>query len=85
MPNVSIPIPALSGIEEEREQTRKWITYVSLGGYLALLTIIIVLGWLILNLEVEIVLKVLTTTAGILSGIVGAIVGFYFRDQQSSS
>jgi hypothetical protein len=35
-----------------------------------------------LQLAIDDVLKILTTTAGVLSGVVGAVVGFYFRGER---
>lgn len=78
----SSPINGIPGVEIQREQTRTRIAYIALYGYMGLLSIIIIIGWWILHLQIDDVLKILTTVAGILSGIVGAIIGFYFRDQQ---
>lgn len=78
----SSPINGMPGVEIQREQTRTRIAYIALYGYIGLLTIIIIIGWWYLRLQIDDVLKILTAVAGILSGIVGAIIGFYFRDQQ---
>ena len=82
MATSSNPVNSLPGVEIQREQTRTRIAYIALYGYIGLLTIILVIGWWILALPIDDVLKILTAVAGILSGIVGAIIGFYFRDQQ---
>jgi hypothetical protein len=76
------PPPSALGVEELREQTRRYLAYGSLGGLMALLGLIVLVGWVALKLPIDDVLKVLTTTAGILAGVVGAIVGFYFRGEQ---
>ena len=82
MPILSNPVNSISGVEIQREQTRTRIAYIALYGYIGLLTIIVIIGWWILRKEIDQVLKILTAVAGILSGIVGAIIGFYFRDNE---
>ena len=79
MPITSNPINGLPGVEVNREETRTRIAYIALYGYIGLLVLIILVGWWILRLQIDDVLKILTATAGILSGIVGAIIGFYFK------
>lgn len=73
---------ATPGVHLERERTRTRIAFIALYSYIGLLTLIIVIGWWILHLGIDDVLKILTAVAGILSGIVGAIIGFYFRDKE---
>lgn len=80
----STPVNAIPGVELQREQTRTKIALIALYGYIGLLTVIIIIGWWILKLNIDDVLKILTAVAGILSGIVGAIIGFYFRDKEDS-
>ena len=72
----------LPGVTISREESRRNIAYGAFGGFLILLLLIIGVGWLALRLPVDDVLKVLTATSGVLSGIVGAIVGFYFRGEE---
>lgn len=74
-------IGEMPGVEQAREESRRYIAYSAIGGFLALLGLIVVVGWLVLKLPVDDMLKVLTATAGVLSGVVGAIVGFYFRGE----
>jgi hypothetical protein len=76
-----IETPAMPGVEIAREGTRKYMAYGALGGFLGLLALIVFVGWIMLKLPIEDVLKVLSTTAGVLSGVVGAVVGFYFRGE----
>ena len=78
----SNPVNSLSGVEIQREKTRTRIAYIALYSYIGLLTIIIIIGWWLLCLPIDDVLKILTAVASILSGIVGAIIGFYFRDKE---
>ncbi|MCR8561442.1 hypothetical protein KXD93_27560 [Mucilaginibacter sp. BJC16-A38] len=78
----SNPINGMPGVEIQREQTRTRIAYIALYSYIGLLTIVIVIGWWLLKLKIDEVFKILTAVAGILSGIVGAIIGFYFRDKE---
>ena len=37
-------VPGIAGLEYAREQTRRWIAYVALGGLLALLSLILLIG-----------------------------------------
>jgi hypothetical protein len=69
------------GVERTREAARLGIALVSTLGYFVLLAVIIIVGWLVMKLPIDDVVKVLTATAGVLGGIVGAIVGFYFRQE----
>ena len=83
MPVPVIETPSLSGVESIREETRKWVAYIALVGFFVILATILV-GWLTLRFPIDDVLKVLTTTASILSGVVGAVIGFYFRGSDNS-
>ena len=74
-----IELPGLAGVETGLETTRRNMAYGSLFGFLTLLATVVIVGWLWRRIAIDDVLKVLTTTAGMLSGIVGAVVGFYFR------
>lgn len=74
-----VEIGELAGVESGKETTRRNMAYGSLFGFLLLQAVIIIVGWLWKRIAIDDVLKVLTTTAGMLSGIVGAVVGFYFR------
>ena len=69
------------GFERTREVARLGIALVSVLGYFTLLAVVIIMGWLVMKLPIDDVVKVLTATAGVLGGIVGAIVGFYFRQE----
>ena len=75
----TINIGDLPGVELGRETTRRNMAYGSLFGYLLILSTIIVVGWLWKRIVIDDVLKILTTTAGVLSGVVGAVIGFYYR------
>jgi membrane associated rhomboid family serine protease len=72
----------MPGVELVREQTRTRIAFIALYSYIGLIAATLIIGWWLLRLDVDKVLQILTATAGILSGIVGAIIGFYFRDKQ---
>lgn len=74
-----IEVPQISGLEISAETTRRNMAYGALFGFLALLATIIIVGWLWKRIPIDDVLKILSTTAGVLSGVVGAVVGFYFR------
>jgi hypothetical protein len=82
MPIPTAPTPTLPGVDPTREETRKYMAYGALFSFLGLLTVIVVVGWMWLQLAIDDVLKILTTTAGVLSGVVGAVVGFYFRGER---
>ncbi len=78
----TIAIPSIPGVEVWKESTRRIIAYVAIGGFLFVLTLILIGGWFVLQAPVDDVLKVLTTTASVLGGVVGAIVGFYFQTKE---
>jgi uncharacterized membrane protein len=65
------------------EMTRRWLAFIALVGYLVLIAAVVLVGWIGFRLKIDDVLKVVTTVAGLLGGIVGAIIGFYFRDVKS--
>lgn len=85
MANAVSPISALSGVEIKRETTRTNLAYISLGGYVLILFVILLVGRNALNGKIDDVLKVLTTVSSILGGIVGAIIGFYFRGRDDET
>ena len=74
-------ISEMPGVQLEIEGTRKHLAYAALGGFLGILVLVIIIG-AILKSPVDEVLKLITTIAGILGGVVGAIVGFYFRSKE---
>lgn len=77
-----MPKPAeLEGVWLSREKVREWIAIGAIAGFFIIILVIVIWGWLGSNKSVDETLKVLTTTAGLLSGIVGAIIGFYFRGE----
>jgi hypothetical protein len=80
---LNVATPAIAGLDVAREETRKYMAYGALFGFLGLLVVIVIGGWMWLQLGIDDVLKVLTTTAGVLSGVVGAVVGFYFRGEDN--
>lgn len=80
LPNAQIP--DLPGLSISREDTRKKIAYVSVGAFFFIIAIVVVGGWMILGANIDDIIKLLTAVSGVLSGIVGAIVGFYFRGDE---
>jgi len=78
-------VPNLPGLNLQQEKTRRYITYWALGTYVFLLAFIVIVGWMFLKFPVEEVLKVLTTIAGVLGGVVGAIIAFYFTTKEQVS
>ena len=71
----------MQGIEISNDLTRRNLAYGALGGYIFLLAIIVLIGWMGLQRTLEDVLKIVTTLSAVLSGIVGAIIGFYFKEK----
>jgi VIT1/CCC1 family predicted Fe2+/Mn2+ transporter len=78
----TVQVPEVAGVEEAREQTRKYIAWVAIIGLFATLITIVVGGWLLNNKSIDETLQMLTTAIGVLAGIVGAIIGYYFRSEQ---
>jgi TRAP-type C4-dicarboxylate transport system permease small subunit len=76
-----VQIPEALGVEETPEKTRKYIAWIAIGGLFVTLLVIIIGGWLISGKTIDDTLKVLTTAMGILTGMVGAIIGYYFRSE----
>lgn len=78
-------IPGIVGLEIIREGTRKAIAYGSVGSFFLILGLVTLLGlaaWVMRGVELEGVLQLLTTVAAVLGGVVGAVVGFYFREEE---
>lgn len=78
----TVGIPSIAGVQIIRESTRRIIAYGALAGFFGILVLIVVGGWLVLKASVDDVLKVLTATASVLGGVVGAIIGFYFQAKE---
>ena len=70
-------VAELPGVEAIREDTRKYLAYGAVGGFLAIFIGILVVGGLV-RMPVDDLVRILTTAGGLLSGVVGAIIGFYF-------
>jgi hypothetical protein len=75
-------IPDLPGLSISREDTRKRIAIISIGVFFAIIVLIVFGGWILLNANIDDIIKLLTAVSGVLSGIVGAIIGFYFRSEE---
>lgn len=82
MATTTVNIPSLSGVEVKREETRTRIAYIALGVYALTILLVIIVGWAAGKGTLDDTIKILTTVTSILSGIVGAIVGFYFRGKE---
>lgn len=72
-------IPNMSGVEVIREKVRQRLAYWSVFAYFATIITIIFFGKPMLSIEINEVVQLITTVAGILGGIVGAIIGFYYK------
>lgn len=72
-----------TGVEVVQEQTRRDIAIAVLGSFL-LFILIIILAWLA-GFPREDAMAMLTTVSSIVAGIVGAIVGFYFKSLDDES
>ena len=73
--------PILFGVDNDQEETRRWLAYIAVAGLFITILVVIVGGWIILGKKVDDVLEVITTVASVIGGIVGAIIGFYFRHE----
>lgn len=72
----------LPGVDVRREETRSRLAILAIVSFLSTIVMIIFFGWIVLGRDAKEVVSILTTTAGILAGVVGAVVGFYFREKQ---
>jgi membrane protein DedA with SNARE-associated domain len=79
MPGPHVPIPDCPGIEIERDTVRRYIAYTALGGFLSIIGVIVLGGLFGRPKTIEETVQLITTTASVLSGVVGAVVGFYFN------
>lgn len=79
-------IPAISGVQQSKPSTlRKYVALLALFGYFILLSFIVYMAYASANKEeFDRTMQLFSTTAGILGGVVGAIVGFYFREEKYS-
>ncbi|GAA4467400.1 hypothetical protein GCM10023189_51020 [Nibrella saemangeumensis] len=79
-------IPVLSGVQQGKATTlRKYVALLALIAYFTLLSFIVYMAYNSANREeFDRTMQLFTTTAGILGGVVGAIVGFYFREEKYS-
>lgn len=79
----TILIPKQPGVDagEKRENARRNIAYGAIGAFLLFLFIPL-LFWAVGLIKLDDAVKMITTIAGVLAGIVGAIVGFYFRQEE---
>ncbi|GAA4397431.1 hypothetical protein GCM10023187_06880 [Nibrella viscosa] len=79
-------IPAISGVQQGRVSSlRKYVALLALIAYFSLLAFIVYMAYNSANREeFDRTMQLFTTTAGILGGVVGAIVGFYFREEKFS-
>lgn len=80
------PFPDIGGVEIERESVRRYIAVVALGGFLAIIFLIVVVCLLgqcshPARPAIDDAVKLLTATSSVLSGVVGAVVGFYFNSK----
>ena len=72
------PSPSIQGID--REDTRRRLATIAIGGFLGIVALIV--GAALLGIPVRDATQLLTTVGGVLGGVVGAVVGFYFRSEE---
>ncbi len=82
-PSRTIVIPKQSGVGagEKRETARRNIAYGAIFAFLGF-NLIPLGGWLLGKIPLDDAVKMITTISGVLAGIVGAIIGFYFRAEE---
>lgn len=66
-------------LKQKREGTRGFFSIIFLGGFIFLLTLGMVLGFFMDGNQLDNTREILLTIAGILSGPMGFVVGYYFR------
>ena len=74
--------------ESPHTPLREWFTFaialVLTGGFVAII-VIIVSTWTVRIIATDDVVKLLTTVSGIMSGLVGAVAGYYFRGREEAA
>jgi len=80
------PIATMAGVTlgQRQETARRNIAYGAIAAFLAFLLVPLV-AWVAKAIALDDAVKMMTTIASVLAGIVGAVVGFYFHVQESSS
>jgi hypothetical protein len=84
MPVTYAQAAQLSGVHEERQGTRRAIAIIAIAMYFGTLGLLVLVGWLGFNKPVNDIEKLLAVTAAVLGGVVGAVVGFYFKGENGS-
>lgn len=81
--------PDIGGVDLVREDTRRMLAFLSIGGFLVLTAFIVVAGLILGQLgSAEVAANLtaakdfLTAFGSVFGGVVGAVVGFYFGSEQ---
>lgn len=72
----------LIDIKKKQEVTRSTFTIIFLVGFIVLLLVGMILGFLMDGNQLDNTKEILLTISGILSGPLGFVVGYYFRSSQ---
>lgn len=73
-------ISSQKGVDPEREEARRNIAYGAIGAFLLFIFIPLIV-WAVGAITLAEAEKMITIIASVLAGIVGAIIGFYFRSE----
>ncbi len=76
-------IKPLSGVDTSiRESTRTKVAYLTVGGFILVIFVTVLGGWVVRGVPTSEVLQVIAAEAAIFGGLAGAAIGFYFGTGQ---
>jgi H+/Cl- antiporter ClcA len=83
MANIQV-VSDLSGVQVTPvDKVRAWIAYIVVGVFFSLVGFLAINGW-VYGREIDEIVRIVTIVSTALGGIVGIVLGFYFRYQSQS-
>lgn len=70
------------GVSEVRENTRGKLAHWVVGAYLTFI-LLLIFPWLYRDPDIDKLIDLLMAVSSVTAGIVGAVVGFYFRSEEA--